>query len=77
MTDQCREKVTNRLKSSGSAEFGDFDFVTTPEGDHYSHIASGWADSQNGLGALIRSTFDCRVIVMDDGTVVGVVTSLS
>ncbi|OQM82001.1 hypothetical protein B0E55_01626 [Rhodococcus sp. 66b] len=77
MADQCREKVTNRLKSPGSAEFGDLAFAATPDGDHYSHIASGWVDSQNGFGALVRSTFDCKGIVKDDGTVVGDVMNLS
>lgn len=64
----AQEFVRQRLRSPGSATFGgvfggDFqnpENCVTVTGEK-SFVAKGWVDSQNGFGALIRSTFTCKV----------------
>lgn len=52
----CQELVTGSLKSPGTAEFVDVTTKARPDGKV---VTTGSVDSQNGFGALIRSSFTC------------------
>ncbi len=52
----CEELVKGSLKSPGTAEFVD---VTTKKRPDGKVVTTGSVDSQNGFGALIRSSFTC------------------
>lgn len=57
----CKQFVTQRLRSPGSAKFPFFgqQFATPVGGDAYR--VRSYVDSQNGFGALLRSEFTCDV----------------
>ncbi len=55
---QAEYYVTNRLKSPSSADF-DYPIVTQMEDSTY--IVRGNVDSQNGFGAMIRSSYKVKV----------------
>lgn len=57
----CEERVKNSLKSPSTA---DFSGVTTTGSGPYS--VTGDVDSQNGFGAMVRSSFSCSVRMTDD-----------
>ena len=62
LTDACHTAVRDRLKSPGTAQFGG-EFrreSTTPE-------LTGYVDSQNGFGALVRATWGCTGTATDVG----------
>lgn len=52
----CKESVTNQLTSPSSAKFSD---VNTTKVSDTSWTSSGTVDSQNGYGAMLRSTWTC------------------
>lgn len=51
----CQQAVKIWLKSPGSAQFGG---EAVAGRDPY--IVTGWVDSQNGFGALVRNRYQCR-----------------
>lgn len=51
----CQEAVKRYLKSPGSAKFGG-ESVTARD----PYVVTGWVDSQNGFGALVRNRYYCR-----------------
>lgn len=53
----CQDMVKDKLKSPGSAKFTG----QTESGSGNSWTARGSVDSQNGFGALIRSTYSCSL----------------
>lgn len=62
LTDACHDAVKEKLKSPGTAQFGG-EFrreSTTPE-------LTGYVDSQNGFGALVRTTWVCTGTATDVG----------
>jgi hypothetical protein len=62
LKEACHGAIKDRLKSPGTAAFGG-EFLresTTPE-------LTGWVDSQNGFGALVRSTWVCTGTKTDVG----------
>ena len=64
----CVTAVTDRLKAPATAEFAGIDDVeVTKDGGNYT--ISGAVDSENGFGALIRSSWMCDVFVSSTGTV--------
>lgn len=63
--DVCRDFVTRRLKSPGTAKFRNFhqddgEVVVTGSGAG-PYVVRSTVDSENGFGALIRSSFTCTV----------------
>lgn len=69
--DVCKEFVTDRLRSPGSAEFrnyfeddGEVRVTGTGNGPY---VVRSTVDSQNGFGALLRSDFTCTVNHVGDG----------
>lgn len=70
LKDACHGAVKDRLKSPATAQFGG-EFrreSTTPE-------LTGYVDSQNGFGALVRSTWVCTGTATDVGWSVQVTVS--
>jgi hypothetical protein len=53
----CEELVKNELKSPASAQFSG---ETQSNLDSSTVNIDGTVDSQNGFGAMIRSTFECQ-----------------
>ena len=53
------DEVTKRLKSPGTAEFGDVS--TSRVGNRWT--VSGWVDSQNAFGALLRSPWRVTILI--------------
>ena len=62
--------VKQRLKSPSTAKFPKSsekrNYITKVSDDEY--IIEAWVDSQNGFGAMIRSSYSC-VIIFEDGKV--------
>lgn len=54
--EKCRVAVAERLKSPGSARYGDVKY--TPESPTAGRV-TGWVDAENGFGALVRNRFAC------------------
>jgi hypothetical protein len=70
LTGKCEELVRDQLKSPGSAKFVE-EKVT-------GSAAAGWTavgavDSQNGFGALLRSSWSCSARLQTDGDSIHVV----
>lgn len=59
--DTCKDAVKNSLKSPGTAKF--HNLTTTGYGPW---TTMGDVDSENGFGALIRSTFTCETTLEGD-----------
>ena len=61
--DVCKQFVEDRLKSPGSAKWRDpFGDQVTYSGDGKGPITvTASVDSQNGFGALLRSSYSCTV----------------
>jgi hypothetical protein len=53
--DVCHDAVKAQLRSPATADFGGEE--VTQEGSHIN--VTGYVDSENGFGALLRSDFDC------------------
>jgi len=53
----CEELVKNQLKSPASAQFSG---ETQTNVDSSTVNIDGTVDSQNGFGAMLRSTFECQ-----------------
>jgi hypothetical protein len=64
--DLCEEAITNRLKAPATAEFSNF---TKEELDGRLTAVRGTVDSENGFGAMIRSSFKCHVLDDKEATV--------
>ncbi len=56
----CRGLVRNNLRSPASADFPWIDDRVASLGRHEYEIYS-YVDSQNGFGAMLRSSYECRV----------------
>lgn len=57
----CRDIVEATLKAPATATFPYYkDFVSRPNGPN-EYVISGYVDSQNSFGAMIRTSFDCNV----------------
>ena len=56
--------VKQLLKSPSTADFPSFDYTTTNVGNQYTVVS--YVDSQNGFGAMIRSTW--RVVMSHNGS---------
>lgn len=50
----CHEEAKLKLRAPGTARFGG---ETTAGTDPY--VVSGWVDSENGFGALVRNRYEC------------------
>ncbi|MFD4932363.1 hypothetical protein ACFWMS_26435 [Peribacillus butanolivorans] len=66
MTKSCHEKVADKLKSPGTAQFGDVK-IAEFDGSPYTHLISGWVDAQNSFGALVRADYECKSYAKEDG----------
>lgn len=57
----CQEAVTRNLKAPSTAKFADYydSYAKETSRGHY-HLQLK-VDAQNGFGAMLRNTFDCRV----------------
>lgn len=62
----CEEAVAERLKAPATAVFSNF---TKEELDGRLTVVRGTVDSENGFGAMIRSSFKCHVLDDKDATV--------
>jgi hypothetical protein len=60
-----QDVILPRLKSPSTAKFSRFDESSVTEIPGGYQVA-GWVDSQNGFGAMLRSSFRCKLMV--DGT---------
>lgn len=56
----CEDFVTDRLKSPATAEFTDAVAVPTTNADEFE--VTGNVDSENGFGAMLRSSYTCTVV---------------
>lgn len=65
--------VCTQLKSPASAQFPD-DLITIVGDDYRGYQVSGFVDSQNGYGAMIRNDFTATVAVENGFPVVKSVT---
>ncbi|UIU47042.1 hypothetical protein [Microcystis phage MinS1] len=54
----CEDFVDDRLRSPSSAEFPD---PVTRKSGTQTWVVEGAVDSENGFGAMIRSTYTCEV----------------
>ncbi len=54
---ECRDLMSSRLKSPGSAQFGPVTVEMTGDG---TKLVTGWVDAENGFGALIRTDYYCE-----------------
>ena len=59
---KCRDLVRTRLKSPGTAKFGDEKF--TPDSAKAGRV-TGWVDSENGFSALVRNRYVCAAYLGD------------
>jgi hypothetical protein len=70
----CEDFVKQRLKSPGTAEFPgvtDADYAKTnvlSDTKPWKYKVTGVVDSQNGLGATVRSDYVCAVSTKDNDT---------
>lgn len=62
----CEEFVKERLKSPASAEFSDTRSISTGTPDEYE--VTGSVDSENGFGAMLRSSYECTIRDNGDDT---------
>jgi hypothetical protein len=63
----CENTVQKNLVSPATAKFSNVTSAADPSVDGRSNV-TGDVDSQNGFGALLRSTFTCQVDDQGDGT---------
>lgn len=54
----CEQFIEDRLRSPGTA---DFEHTSTRPGGTGEWTVTGQVDSENGFGALVRSTYRCEV----------------
>ncbi len=59
----CEEFVKDKLKAPSTAEFTDQDATSTGQ---QRWDVTGAVDSQNGFGAMIRSTYRCDIRYLGD-----------
>ena len=57
LVNECEQLVSEQLKAPGSAKF--VNVKVSPEGQKSLYI-TGDVDSENGFGALLRSSFECE-----------------
>lgn len=64
----CQDHVRDRLKSPSSADFGEprSTFAAGDTADFYT--VTGSVDAQNSFGAMLRSTYSCKITHERDGT---------
>lgn len=55
--DACHGYVKDRLKAPTTAEFAE-EQVSGPRDKVY--VVTGYVDSQNGFGAMVRNSYECR-----------------
>lgn len=58
----CRSFITDRLKSPGSARFSDSSETERTSKSDGGFLITGWVDSQNSFGALLRSHYSCSIM---------------
>ena len=58
---QCEARIENLLKAPATA-----DFETSASGSGSTWTVTGSVDAENSFGALIRSTFQCTVVLQGD-----------
>jgi hypothetical protein len=58
---QCEARIENLLKAPATA-----DFETSATGSGSTWTVNGSVDAENSFGALIRSTFQCTVVLQGD-----------
>lgn len=68
--DYCVEAVTDRLKAPATAQFAPLEDVDLQK-DSGNYTIVGDVDSENGFGALIRTSYSCEVFVASNGHVAG------
>lgn len=56
---QCEAQITEHLKSPSTAKF----HSTSSSTGETTWTVNGTVDSQNGFGAMVRSTYECSVTV--------------
>jgi hypothetical protein len=62
----CQEFVTKRLKSPSTAEFARYSDDQVRSWIDGTYTVTSYVDAQNGFGAMIRSTYTCKVIRSDN-----------
>lgn len=64
----CRGFVEKSLKSPATAEFQNYNkFAANQDSVSNNYWVSGYVDSQNGFGAMIRTNFACELKRSDSG----------
>ena len=64
--------IEARLKAQATARFGDAEVTPKGEGPAGAlYFVSAHVDSQNGFGAMLRTTYKCGVIVKETARVLG------
>lgn len=58
--DACKEAVLEKLKAPGTAVFSSFDEIVIDDSGPEVYV-SGWVDSQNGFGALLRKRWKAQL----------------
>jgi|SRR3972149_4769039 len=59
--------IANQLKSPSTASFGNQQMEDCFSGTRNFYSFNGWVDSQNAMGATIRTRVKCDVIKSDSG----------
>jgi hypothetical protein len=54
---KCRDLMSAKLTSPGSAKFGPVKVEMTGNG---TKLVTGWVDAENGFGALLRQDYYCE-----------------
>ena len=62
----CEDKITERLRAPSTAKFS----FTTQDKQDNEYNFSGFVDSQNGFGAMVRTAFKVRIRYVSYGTYV-------
>ena len=69
----CTTYVEKRLKSPSSAEFGPYSeskvrmIRADAEGKYFGFVVTGYVDSQNSFGAMLRANYECHTTGRMDG----------
>ncbi len=63
----AREVVKEYLKAPSTAKFCDYDEMTVQNPHHQEWIISGYVDSQNSFGAMLRKKFVVTLTLTESG----------
>lgn len=75
ITGICKDRVLERLKSPGTAEFSDIEVRSGP--GPVAYVITGSVDSENTFGGTVRSDFTCESERFEGGSLLTTLTEIS